>query len=71
MTKDKFRRALRRMLERAPLDARKKWTANDLYLWWLEERREDPYLIWKPTRGDVWQYVPGMCQDLIGANAVW
>jgi hypothetical protein len=66
MKKEEFRLALRDKLGKVPLETRKKWNDTDLYIWWLTAKAEDSYLTWERSRGDVWQYVPGMCRDLIG-----
>lgn len=69
MKKEAFRQALRDKLKKVPLDTRKNWDGNDLYIWWLRAKAEDTYLTWEQCSGDVWQCVPGMCSDLIGERA--
>ena len=71
MKKEEFRNALRSKLGKIPLELRKGWNDTDLFTWWLKARAEDSYLTWERARGDVWQYVPGFCGDLIGPNAIW
>lgn len=70
MNKEDYCNSLRNKLERIPLDERRKWSETDLFYWWLKVIEEDSYLRWERARGDVWQYVPGMCRDLIGPNAL-
>ena len=69
--KEDFKAALRALLRRVPLDARKRWSDVDLFVWWLEVRREDPNLVWEGRKSeDAWQWIPEMCRDLIGAEAI-
>jgi hypothetical protein len=70
MVKADFRRELRSKLKQVPLETRRGWTDNDLFGWWLKAKAADPYLVWERSRGDVWQWVPGMCHGLIGHNAI-
>lgn len=69
MLKTEFEAALRSKLRSVPLATRKMWSDNDLFIWWLEAKKDDSYLTWDRCPGDLWQWVPGMCRDLIGKNA--
>ncbi len=69
MKKTEFRQALRDKLRKVPLTARQKWNDTDLLVWWQLAKSEDSYLTWDGCCGDLWQSVPGMCQDLVGKNA--
>ena len=71
MKKEDFRNRLRDKLGKVSPEMRKTWNDTDLYVWWVTARAEDSYLTWERAHGDVWQYVPGMCRDLIGPNAIW
>jgi hypothetical protein len=70
MKKEDFRNALRDKLTKVPLEVRKTWNDTDLFAWWLKARAEDSYLTWERAHGDIWQYVPGMCRDLTGPDAM-
>ncbi|BDT60479.1 hypothetical protein MasN3_39730 [Massilia varians] len=69
MLKTEFQAALRVKLRAIPLATRKTWNDTALYIWWLEAKKDDPYLTWDRCPGDSWQWVPGMCRDLIGESA--
>lgn len=71
MEKEDFKEAVRGKLKKVPLETRKLWNDNDLFVWWSRARAEDSYLTWEKCSGDVWQWVPGMCSDLIGKDATW
>ena len=70
MKKREFEQAVRNKLQAVPLETRMTWKDKDLFLWWLKAKAEDPYLTWKRSPCDVWQFVPGMCSDLIGKKAL-
>jgi len=70
MKKEDFKRRLRGHLLKVPLETRKQWNDTRLFYWFLKVKSEDPYLTWNRCPGDVWQWVPGMCKDLIGPAAV-
>jgi hypothetical protein len=69
MNKEDFKQRLREKLRKTPLETRKQWTDTDLFIWWTKAKAEDSYLTWERCSGDLWQYVPGMCRDLIGNDA--
>lgn len=71
MQKEDFRKALRDKLGKVSLETRKTWNNTDLYDWWRKAQADDSYLRWEQVSGDLWQHVPGMCQDLIGPDAIW
>jgi hypothetical protein len=72
MKKEDFRQRIRDQLRTTvPLEARKQWDDTKLFVWFMKANSEDPYLTWEGCRGDVWQRVPGMCNDLIGPAAVF
>ena len=72
MKKEDFKAAVRGKLKNVPLETRKLWNNTDLFVWWSQARAEDSYLTWEKCPGsDVWQWVPGMCSDLIGKDAIW
>lgn len=70
MKKADFCASLQDKLREVPLATRQAWEVKDLYIWWLGAKKKDSYLTWERAHGDVWQYVPGMCQSLIGRNAI-
>lgn len=69
MKKEDFKRAVREKLKHVPLETRKQWNDTDLFVWWCKAKTEDSYLTWELCPGDVWQWVKGICGDLIGQNA--
>lgn len=69
MLKHEFQEAVRERLRKVPLDTRKTWSENQLFIWWLEAKSQDSYLVWDRCPSDLWQSVKGMCHDLIGPNA--
>lgn len=71
MKKEDFKQSLRNKLKLIPIETRREWSGHDLFLWWLHARAEDPYLTWENCPGDVWQFVHGMCSDLVGADVIW
>jgi hypothetical protein len=40
-----------------------------LFGWWMRTTPARPGLVWSKGRGDPWQYVKGMCFDMIGPEA--
>ena len=70
MNKKEFEQALRQKLRGVPLETRKKWKEIDLLGWFSTAADKDSYLRWKGGHGDPWQYVKGMCSDLIGEKAM-
>jgi hypothetical protein len=70
MVKEDFKQALRSKLGQIPVETRRGWSDNDLFIWWLKAKAADPYLVWERCPGDAWQWVPGMCSDLIRERAV-
>ena len=71
MEKQDFENAVRAVLRKIPLETRKAWTDADLFLWWSKTQAEDSYLTYEDARGSLWQYVPDMCNDMIGSDAIW
>jgi hypothetical protein len=69
MKKQDFENALRRELQKVPLETRKKWDNTDLRFWWLRIHAAGAYLAYEGARGSVWHCVPGICRDLIGPTA--
>lgn len=70
MKKNEFRTEVRKRLNQIPLEERKAWDNTDLYIWWNKAKKDDPYLTWDKCPGQVWQWIPGMCNDLIGSKAI-
>jgi hypothetical protein len=70
MKKKEFEQSLRDKLRKVPLETRMTWKDTDLFVWWLKAKAEDSYLTWERSPCDVWQFVPGMCNDLIGKKAL-
>lgn len=70
MKKEDFKEAVRGKLKKVPLETRKLWSDTDLFVWWSQAKAQDSYLTWEKCPGDVWQWVPGMCRDLIGKDAI-
>lgn len=72
MNKEDFKEAVRGKLRNVPLETRRLWSSTDLLEWWKQAKANDSYLSWeKCPGGDVWQWVRGMCSDLIGKDATW
>ena len=72
MKKEDFKLAVQGKLRMVPLETRKQWNDTNLLVWWGKTKAEDSYLTWERCPGnDVWQWVPGMCRDLIGKDAIW
>lgn len=71
MKKEDFRMALRDKLGKVSLETRQTWSDTDLYAWWLKAQVDNSYLRWERASGDLWQHVRGICQDLIGPDAMW
>jgi hypothetical protein len=71
MNKEDFKRAVQEKLRRVPLETRKQWNDTDLFVWWGNAKAEDSYLTWERCPGDVWQWVKGICDNLIGKNAIF
>jgi hypothetical protein len=69
MQKEDFKAALRAELMKVPLHTRRNWSNTDLFTWWIEVQGEHPSLTWEECIGGVWQWIPGMCRDLIGVGA--
>ncbi len=70
MNKEDFKRAVQERLLKVPPETRKQWNDTDLLVWWANARVEDSYLTWERCPGDVWQWVKGMCGNLIGKDAI-
>ena len=70
MNKEGFEQALREKLQKIPKETRNRWSDSDLLVWWNKARVEDSYLTWKHCPGDIWQWIPGMCRNLIGQDAI-
>ena len=66
MKKEDFREAVRAELRKVSRDIRRDWGETDLFIWWNKAQAADSYLRWERASGDVWQYVKGFCDDLIG-----
>jgi hypothetical protein len=70
MKEQDFENALRAELQNVPLETRKKWKDPDLHFWWLRVQAKDSYLTFESVYGSAWQYIPSMCRDLIGPDAL-
>lgn len=71
MLKEEFARALREKLSEIPLETRRLWDGNDLFVWYMNARNEDSYLRWERCPGDPWQWVAGFCEYHYGPNATF
>ena len=67
---EKYFRNVREELIKVPLQERKKWETPDLYLWWLEARKNNSFLILTGMLCGGWKFIPGMCHDLFGCKAI-
>lgn len=70
MKKTDFERMIKLELKNVALDERKTWDDTKLFTWFMKLQRENPGLTCDRCSGDLWQRVPGICQNLIGPRAL-
>lgn len=70
MNKSEFEKAVRQELRRVSVDTRRTWDETDLFGWWMRTTSSHPQITWDRCRGDPWQTVKGICNDLIGDRAM-
>lgn len=71
MNAQDFKNAVRTKLARdATLGTRKTWSVEvELLTWWMRVKEEDTYLRRGDGTVDEWQYIPGICQGMVGPHA--
>ena len=69
MTKHEFAQKVIDELRKIPVDERRTWRGSELMAWWFDIKSKNSYLIITGFDGDLWQRVPGICQDMIGEGA--